>query len=228
MWCWRGTRPQGPHVRPAQAQPQDGAVALVCSVIDPSHGNHGPGLCRQHDRRPTKRPTGISSARPSHRARAPPSQPAGLGKPADVCPCRRHGEEQLPQLGSRGSACGSSHKGAHVFQGTHECTTILGTMDAMMDATGMHRQAPRLQTATGPACTRCATTPGALPSCWTRCSSNPAPWKPVAMCSPACSTASSCRWCWTRRCTMHARADTVFGAVHRPGPFQAGQRHPRP
>jgi diguanylate cyclase len=117
-----------------QAQPQDGAVALVCSVIDLTMEIMGQAYAVSHDRQSQAKEAyrhfelaqNVSTERERRRANL-------LDWENQLMFAHAVGtaQEQLPQLGQSEFGLWFRHKGAHVFQGTHECTTILGTMDAI-------------------------------------------------------------------------------------------------
>ncbi|MBP7352206.1 MAG: GGDEF domain-containing protein [Comamonas sp.] len=117
-----------------QAQPQDGAVALVSSVIDLTMEIMGQAYAVSHDRQSQAKEAyrhfelaqNVSTERERRRANL-------LDWENQLMFAHAVGSapEQLPQLGQSEFGLWFRHKGAHVFQGTHECTTILGTMDAI-------------------------------------------------------------------------------------------------
>lgn len=117
-----------------QAQPQDGAVALVCSVIDLTMEIMGQAYAVSHDRQSQAKEAyrhfelaqNVSTERERRRANL-------LDWENQLMFAHAVGtaQEQLPLLGQSEFGLWFRHKGAHVFQGTHECTTILGTMDAI-------------------------------------------------------------------------------------------------
>lgn len=117
-----------------QARPQDGAVALVSSVIDLTMEIMGQAYAVSHDRQSQAKEAyrhfelaqNVSTERERRRANL-------LDWENQLMFAHAVGSapEQLPQLGQSEFGLWFRHKGAHVFQGTHECTTILGTMDAI-------------------------------------------------------------------------------------------------
>lgn len=117
-----------------QPHPVDGAVALISNVMDLTMEVMGQAYATSHDGQSQAKEAyrhfalaqNVSTERERHRANLLDWEnklmfACAVGSPADP----------LATLGQSEFGLWFRHKGAHVFQGTHECNTILATMEAI-------------------------------------------------------------------------------------------------
>ena len=117
-----------------QPHPQDGAAELLASVVDLTMEIMGQAYATSHDKQSQAKEAyrhfelaqNVSTERERRRANLLDwENQLMFAHAVGMAP------EQLPQLGQSEFGLWFRHKGAHVFQGTHECSTILSTMDAI-------------------------------------------------------------------------------------------------
>lgn len=130
----RGARALKDRMHALLTTPQPGAVRLIFRVMDLTMEIMGQAYASSHDTHSQAKEAyrhfamaqNVSSERERHRANL-------LAWENQLMFAHAVGSdtEALPLLGQSEFGMWLRHKGAHIFQGTHECTTILSAMDAV-------------------------------------------------------------------------------------------------